>query len=413
MLRERLDRQLRIEGWNQELLEKSPVAVVGDDPLLTSLFIMSSSALGLNALTVIAPSLDEKIIKIAKKINPELALTHIEGYFVHPAMNFVFHNSRAIVNLSTYGLAGKLAINRAYANNIAVIHGYSFAHEDRQGFKVFTYLRGREWLELNEFVRGRQVPLKKSNDPVLSILLSGIVLEELSRYLMNIKPSSEVIRYERKEPVEKSKHARVCIVGAGALGNFVALGLGFAGLKNIAIIDPDVVEVSNLNRQVLFYDSIGASKAGTLSKRLSELFDLETRFQIGYFDRSTEISSFDIIFDCVDNFETRIIISEKCKEERKILISGGSSPDAGQVVIYHPGLTNDTPAETLKLYDIVDRRQVDKYERSRESCVYRPEPSVITTNQIIAGFMVDLSRSLLSQHEVENIFYDSKSPRKF
>jgi len=48
----RLDRQLRIEGWNQQALDNAKIGVVGDDDLLASLYVMSASALGIRALTI-------------------------------------------------------------------------------------------------------------------------------------------------------------------------------------------------------------------------------------------------------------------------------------------------------------------------------------------------------------------------
>ena len=90
------------------------------------------------------------------------------------------------------------------------------------------------------------------------------------------------------------------------------------------------------------------------------------------------------------------------------MISGGTSVDSGQVVTYDPTKNTKTPAELLGLYDIVDKRNVDSPERVRASCKYRPDPSVIMTNQIIAGFMVDSYRMLLADLEPNNIFYDSK-----
>ena len=73
-----------------------------------------------------------------------------------------------------------------------------------------------------------------------------------------------------------------------------------------------------------------------------------------------------------------------------------------------PAKNEQTPAELLGLYDVVEERNVDSPERVRASCKYRPEPSVIMTNQIIAGFMVDSYRMLLAGQEPKNIFYDSK-----
>jgi molybdopterin/thiamine biosynthesis adenylyltransferase len=158
----------------------------------------------------------------------------------------------------------------------------------------------------------------------------------------------------------------------------------------------------------LFYDAVGKSKAETLARRLKNSFGINADSWIEYFKRHTDISSYDVIFDCVDNFETRIVMSEKCKEQKKTMISGGTNADAGQVVIYNPAKNQKTPAELLGLYDIVDERNVDSPERVRASCKYRPDPSVIMTNQIIAGFMVDSYRMLLAGQEPKNIFYDSR-----
>jgi hypothetical protein len=114
----------------------------------------------------------------------------------------------------------------------------------------------------------------------------------------------------------------------------------------------------------------------------------------------------------VDNFETRVVLSEKCKKEHKVLISGGTSVEAGQMVFFDPDDDMATPAELLGLYEIIDVRDTEGYERERASCVYKPDPSVIMTNQVIAGLMVDAFRMFMAGHKVRNVFYDSSSDRK-
>ena len=69
MSQSRLDRQLRIEGWNQQALDDAKIGVVGDDDLLASLYIMSASALGINNVLVLAPTLNTILVETAKKIN--------------------------------------------------------------------------------------------------------------------------------------------------------------------------------------------------------------------------------------------------------------------------------------------------------------------------------------------------------
>ena len=94
------------------------------------------------------------------------------------------------------------------------------------------------------------------------------------------------------------------MVGSGALGAFVGLGLAYSGFHHCTFMDPDVVEVTNLNRQVLFYDAFGRSKAETLAGRLKDFFGMDTLGQVAYFRRNTDLSPYDVVFDCVDNFET-------------------------------------------------------------------------------------------------------------
>ena len=66
----------------------------------------------------------------------------------------------------------------------------------------------------------------------------------------------------------------------------------------------------------------------------------------------------------------------------------------------------------LGLYDIVDERRVDEDQRERAACKHQPDPSVIMTNQIIAGCMVDSYRMLLDNIEPANVFYDATSDER-
>ena len=405
---DRLDRQLRIKGWNQAALDGTKIGVVGDDDLLASLYIMSASALGINNISVIAPVLDETLIETAKRVNPRLNLTFMEGFYTHPVMDDAFNGCSLIVDLSHYGLANKLLLEKGYRENVPIVRGFCYEKDDQQGFKVFTYKKGREWQELKHIVSPNNLPNGHFDDGVLDIIVSGIVLEETKSVLMNQKVSESIISYERSKLGSLEKDQRILVSGSGALGVFVGLGLAYSGFLNGTFLDPDVAENTNLNRQVLFYDAVGDSKAETLARRLSRFFNINAKAQIGYFKRDTDISSYNVIFDCVDNFETRIVISEKCEEQQKIMISGGTNVDAGQALFYNPAVDERTPAELLGLYDIVDKRAIDAPERVRAACKYRPDPSVIMTNQIIAGFMVDSYRMLLAGQIPINFFYDSK-----
>jgi molybdopterin/thiamine biosynthesis adenylyltransferase len=303
-------------------------------------------------------------------------------------------------------------LQKGFNEKIPIIRGLGYEQNKVQGLKVFTYIRGREWQELEQIVCPNNLPNGHFDDGVLNTIIAGIVLEEAKSILMFQKASDALISYQRRRTGAHDNGAKILVIGSGALGTFVGLGLAYSGFQHCTFMDPDVVEVTNMNRQILLYDAFGKSKAETLSKRLNDLFGINTKAQVAYFHKDTDLSSYDAIFDCVDNFETRIVLSEKCKDQGKLLISGGTSADAGQVVVYNPENNGSTPAELLGLYQIVSNRTDETPVRERASCTYQPDPSVIMTNQITAGFMVDSYRMLLDGQEAGNIFYDSTSSER-
>jgi molybdopterin/thiamine biosynthesis adenylyltransferase len=403
----RLDRQLRIDGWNQDVLENATIGVVGDDDLLASLYIMSASALGINKVIALAPSLNAILVETGQKLNPRFVLTHLEGFYTHPVLGEIFKTCNLIVDLSRYGVANKLLLEKGFRENIPIIRSFCYENDKEQGFKIYTYMKGREWQELERIISPYNLPNDHFDDGVLDTIIAGIALEETKNILMCQEASEDLILYRRKKLSTSENQANILVVGSGALGIFVGLGLAYSGFRHITFMDPDVVEETNLNRQVFFYDTVGKNKAETLSKRLNASFRIESKARVVYFNNETGIEPYDVVFDCVDNFETRIVLSEACKQQAKVMISGGTSADAGQVVIYNPGNGGATPSELLGLYDIVAKREVETYHRERTGCIYRPDPSVIMTNQIIGGFMVDAYRMLIDGQKPDNIFYDS------
>jgi hypothetical protein len=406
-LNARLDRQLRIAGWDQTALAEARVGLVGDHDLLASLYILAAAALGLNHLVVLAPQLDDRLLGVARNLNPELQLALIQGFYTHPLMADLFTGCRVIIDLSRYGLANKLLLETGFRQQLPVIRGRCYEEAGAAGIKIFTYMPGREWQELAEIISPRNLPHEPPDDGVLDIIAAALVLEETKNVLMGRKVSEDLITYGRKKVGRAQPDPRICVVGAGALGNFVGLGLAYAGYQRLTFMDPEMVEMTNLNRQVLLYDAVGCPKAATLASRLNDLFGLATDSLVTHFQPDTDISSFDVLFDCVDNFETRSALSEKCREQHKVLISGGSSVEAGQVVVYDPSRPGPTPAQLLGWSDMVEKRQTATSRQEREACAYQPDPAIIMTNQVIAGFMVDSFRRLQDGQAPGPIFYDA------
>jgi molybdopterin/thiamine biosynthesis adenylyltransferase len=408
----RLDRQLRIPDWNQEALARARVGVVGDSDLLTPLFLLAAAALGLNQVLVAAPRLDHRFVSLARQLNPDWQLSHFAGYYSHPLCQDIFRGCHLVVDLSRSGLVDKILLEQAFQHRLTVLRGFNWQADQEQGFKIFTYLPGREWLELQEMLFPVNLPGRPgSTDGVLDIIAAGLILEETKNILLGGPVSPEVISYRSPRWDPPSRQPTIGVVGAGALGNFVGLGLALAGFTRMTFMDPDVIELTNLNRQVFFAGAVGEGKAETLAARLNQGFGTQAAAVRDYFREDSEITGFDVVFDCVDNFASRIVLSRACAAAGKILVSGGTHVAAGQVVAYHPAIQPQTPSALLGLDDIIARRP--PVGRERAACVYQPDPAVIMTNQIIGGFMVEAGRQILAGVPAPPLFYDASVPQRF
>ena len=136
--------------------------------------------------------------------------------------------------------------------------------------------------------------------------------------------------------------ASVLVVGAGGLGCPIVTSLAVAGVGRICIMDGDVIEEHNLQRQWAFEESqIGAGKAKALAKfakkRNSHIsIDVVEEF-ISLENASTVISNFDVVIDATDNFNARYIINDVCVALSKPLVFGAVYKDLGQVSVFNFG----------------------------------------------------------------------------
>ncbi|KAK3362322.1 hypothetical protein B0T25DRAFT_445262 [Lasiosphaeria hispida] len=133
-------------------------------------------------------------------------------------------------------------------------------------------------------------------------------------------------------------NSRVLIIGAGGLGCPAAQYIAGAGVGTIGIVDGDVVEVSNLHRQVGHAASrIGMKKVDSLITHLRGLNTLPTyvpyTFHINPQNAADIISRYDLVMDCTDNPATRYLISDICVLLCKPLVSAASVQKSGQLIV--------------------------------------------------------------------------------
>ena len=205
------------------------------------------------------------------------------------------------------------------------------------------------------------------------------------------------IKYDRQSRIpewdqKKISRSKVAVIGAGALGNHVCLGLIGLGVGSIKIFDYDEIETHNLNRQSLFReDDIGKNKAETLAELLNER---NSSIEIIGIDEKIEedtiediIRDVDVIIDCVDLIFVRNILNKFCIERNIPLIHGGISWTGGQTGI----LTRSSPCIKCIYPDALQKEELD----NETSCIGNPEASVVYISQIIAGLMVYNVRQVL------------------
>ncbi|KAL2271423.1 hypothetical protein VTJ83DRAFT_794 [Remersonia thermophila] len=133
-------------------------------------------------------------------------------------------------------------------------------------------------------------------------------------------------------------NSSVLIIGAGGLGCPAAQYIAGAGIGTIGIVDGDVVEPSNLHRQVAHATSrIGMAKVDSLITHLRSLNPLPTYiahpFHLTAQNGADILSRYDLILDCTDNPATRYLISDLCVLLQKPLVSAASVQTSGQLIV--------------------------------------------------------------------------------
>lgn len=140
------------------------------------------------------------------------------------------------------------------------------------------------------------------------------------------------------EGQEKLKKSSVAIVGVGALGTQSAELLTRAGVGKLILIDSDVVEHCNLQRQTLFTEEdIGRSKVRVAKERLQKINSFVSIDVFEEFVSKEVLHNADIILDCTDNFEARFIINEFCLNQNIPWIYAACVKTSGYVLPILPG----------------------------------------------------------------------------
>jgi molybdopterin/thiamine biosynthesis adenylyltransferase len=200
---------------------------------------------------------------------------------------------------------------------------------------------------------------------------------------------NQLLRYSRHillpqigyEGQDKLVNSHALIVGAGGLGSPVALYLAAGGVGKLTICDFDVVDLTNLQRQIIHTTrSVGINKAISAQQSIHELNpEVEVRTVC---ERSTEdslqalVAEADVVLDCTDNFATRYALNRVCVKLRKPLVSGAAINFEGQVTMFDMR-ADDSPCYHCLFPEIGNEEGL----RCAESGVFSPLVGIIGTTQ--------------------------------
>jgi molybdopterin/thiamine biosynthesis adenylyltransferase/rhodanese-related sulfurtransferase len=171
--------------------------------------------------------------------------------------------------------------------------------------------------------------------------MSNLTKEELKRYQRQV-----ILKGFGLSGQERLKAGKILVIGAGGLGAPCLLYLAAAGVGTIGIVEHDIVDISNLQRQIIYAtNEEGEQKAKASRQKLLSLNPLLSchvhELRIDGTNALPIISQYDVVIDCSDNFPTRYLVNDACVILGKALVYGSILEFEGQVSVFNQLLKDD------------------------------------------------------------------------
>ena len=208
----------------------------------------------------------------------------------------------------------------------------------------------------------------------------------------------QLLRYSRQillpqvdiEGQEALLASSALIIGLGGLGSPAAMYLASAGVGRLVLNDFDIVDLSNLQRQVIHAtDRLGEAKtvsARAVVEKLNPGIQVETRDgALSGAELEQAVSGVDIVLDCSDNLATRFAVNAACFRCKKPLVSGAVIRFEGQLAVFAPGV-GDSPC-----YNCLYGMDSELGESCARTGVIAPLPGVIGSMQALEAIKILVS----------------------
>jgi len=253
--------------------------------------------------------------------------TMIKVLIPYALRTFTGRNAEVEVEGSTAGEA----VN-ALANAYPALKTHLFSEDGQLRNFINLFVEGANINGL----QGLNTPLKPDGELMLVPAIAGGSLsnEEIARYSRHLLLAEIGV-----EGQEKLKNAKVLIVGTGGLGAPLALYLSAAGVGTIGLVDFDVVDESNLQRQIIHSTrDVGRPKIASAQDRIkgiNPLVNVVTYNTMLNSQNALEIfADYDIIADGTDNFQTRYLVNDACVFLGKLNVYGSVFQFDGQASVF-------------------------------------------------------------------------------
>ncbi len=204
----------------------------------------------------------------------------------------------------------------------------------------------------------------------------------------------QILRYDRQiklsqigeEGQRKITQSSALIIGMGGLGSPAAMYLAAAGIGKLTISDYDVVEESNLQRQIIHRNhQLGVMKTHSAQQTLAEL---NPHCQVATVDHELDeqemrdyIKQSDIVLDCSDNFETRFRVNRLCVDTQTPLVSAAAIRLEGQIMSY-------LPESNCPCYQCLYNEQYENVQTCEMEGVLGPVVGVLGTMQALVSLLI-------------------------
>lgn len=145
------------------------------------------------------------------------------------------------------------------------------------------------------------------------------------------------------EKIEFLKNSKVMIIGLGGVGSYAAEALARAGVGSLVLIDGDLIEKSNINRQLIaLHSTIGMRKTDVMEKRVKDINPMLNTYSINEFIEPFRVGELlssekvDVVLDCIDSLSPKISLLKECKRQKVKCVSvmgAGGKMDPSKVII--------------------------------------------------------------------------------